>query len=96
MEWKEGEKEKLKQIIKQVTGTLDSDDAPLIESALIKGSGDIWCYGPLLNRMVLVARGTRVHVISEKEDKIGRVLIYTAGVEVVYIDKDELIEIGFN
>ena len=96
MEWKEGEKEKLKQIIKQVTGTIEDEDGPLGESALIRGTGDLWCYAPLVNRMVLVTRGTKVYRISEEEDKIGRVLIYTAGVEVVYIDKDELIEIGFN
>ena len=96
MEWQEGDKERLKRIIKQTSGALDPDDGPLIESVTIKGTGDLWCYAPMSKQMTLVARGSRVYVISDKEDEEGRVMIYTATVEIVYIDKDELMQTGFN
>ena len=96
MKWKPGEKEKLKQIIKQVSGTLEAEDGPLIESVKVKGKGNLWCYAPLLNRMVRVVRGTRVYIISEMKNNEGKVLVYTANVDVVYIHKNELLEVGFN
>jgi len=96
MEWQEGDKERLKRIIKQISGTLDPDDGSLIESVTIKGKGKLWCYAPMSKQMALIARGSRVYVIREEEDEEGRVMIYTASVEIVYIDKNELIETGFN
>ena len=68
----------------------------MLQSARIQGNGHIWCYAPLTNQMTRVRCGTRVYIISEKEDHEGRVLVYTATVEVVLIKKDELIEVGFN
>ena len=96
MRWKSGDKEKLKRIIKQVSGNIDDIEGDLLASATIQGNGDIWCYAPLINRMTRIRRGTRVYIISEEEDTEGRVLAYTATVEVVLIRKDELIEVGFN
>ena len=96
MKWKDGDKEKLKKIIKQVSGNIDEIEGDLLQSARIQGNGDMWCYAPLTNQMTRVRRGSRVYIISEKEDHEGRVLVYTATVEVILIKKDELIEVGFN
>jgi|1_EtaG_2_1085319.scaffolds.fasta_scaffold06965_4 hypothetical protein len=96
MKWKAGDKEKLKKIIKQVSGNIDDIEGDLLKSATIQGNGDMWCYAPLTNQMTRARRGTRVYIISEKEDHEGRVLVYTATVEVILIKKDELIEVGFN
>tara|TARA_Y100000310_G_C20393053_1_gene673722 strand:- start:32 stop:322 length:291 start_codon:yes stop_codon:yes gene_type:complete len=96
MRWKKGEKEKLKKIIKQVSGNIDDIEGELLESAKIQGTGDLWCYAPLSNRMIRVCKGTRVYIISEKEDEEGMVLAYTATVDVVLIKKDDLMEVGFN
>ena len=96
MKWKAGDKEKLKKIIKQVSGKIDDIEGDLLQSARIQGNGDMWCYAPLTNQMTRVHRGTRVYIISEKEDHDGRVLVYTTTVEVVLIKKAELIEVGFN
>ena len=96
MKWKDGDKEKLKQIIKQVSGNIDDIEGELLESAKIKGKGDMWCYGPLSNQMIRVRRGTHVYVVSEEIDEQGMVIAYVGPSDVILIKKDELIEVGFN
>jgi len=96
MKWKESDKERLKKIIKQVSGNIEAIEGDLLESTRIKGHGDIWCYGPLVNGMVRVRRSTQVYIISEEKDKKGRVLAYTLTGSVILIKKSELIEIGLN
>ena len=96
MKWKKEDKERLKNIIKQITGSIDDIEGDLIEGSKIKGKGDIWCYSPLLNQMVAAKRGTLVYIISDEEDDKGRVLAYTGSVEVILIEKSELMEVGFN
>ena len=46
--------------------------------------------------MVRLPRGIYGFIISLKEDNLGRVLFYSEYGDIVVIEKEELITIGFN
>ena len=85
----------IKRLVKQVSGEIEPEDGELIPSHAIKGAGDIWCYQPTSRSFIRVIRGIGVYILYKSYDSQGRHLIY-ANSEMVVIDPDELIEIGFN
>jgi len=96
MSWKNLSKKKILQIVKQFTGKFDEIKGELAPVALIKGKGDIWCYHITKQRHIKLYRGTRVVIIDNEQDELGRVLVLTQSKDLVAIHPDDLIEIGFN
>ena len=85
--------DRLKQIVKQVSGKAGKKDTPIPEVA-IKGAGHIFCYHPSKHIFIRVSRGTKAYIIEEKEN--DRVLIYTSSGLIVEIESDELIDTRFD
>mgnify|MGYP003148500701 FL=1 len=95
--WDSVDNDKVKKIIKQITGKVDDDHGELIPMIVIKGTkGYIWCYHPNEKRFIGVKRGTLGYIISDKIYKEDKLLIYTATSQIIIIEKDELVELGFN
>ena len=96
MEWKDKYEDKIKRIIKQVTGFSSPDDGSLVPAVVIKGTGYIWCYAPLKNKFLRVPRGTQAYIVDENKDEKGRILIYTVLANLLLIEAEEIKYIGFN
>lgn len=62
---------------------------------VISGSGHGYYLDPAEKRMIRTTRGVEVVVISDKEDKKGRVLVRVDH-RFLLIPKDEVIDVGFN
>ena len=99
MAWDTFDKDRLKQIAKQLAGNYKENEengCELIPCVLIKGEGDIWCAHITQKRMVRIPRGTKAYILSKETDECGRIAIYSPLGEMVAIDPDELEEVGFN
>ena len=46
--------------------------------------------------MIRSSRGTKGYIVSDEEDEQGRVMIYVDANEIVLIDKEEILDLGFN
>ena len=57
--------ERLKQIVRQVSGKAGRKEVPIPEVA-IKGAGYILCYYPSKHIYIRVSRGTKAYIIEEK------------------------------
>lgn len=88
------QKERLKKILKQVTGNFSEFEGDLIPEVVIRGAGILYCFEPSTREFVKVNRGTKVFIIEEiTKDKS---LIYTYSNQVVEIETDQLFDIGFD
>jgi len=87
---------RLERIIKQFTESPNKADGLLIPEAAIKGTGHIWCYCAAKRTHIRIPRGTKVFIVEGKEDKHGKILIYTICGRLVEIEPDELINTGFD
>ena len=99
MAWDTFDKDRLKQIAKQLAGNYKEDEensGELIPCVLIKGQGDIWCPHVTQKRVVRIPRGTKAYILSDELDEGGRIAIYSTLGEMVAIDPDEIVEVGFN
>tara|TARA_Y100000310_G_scaffold338549_1_gene428503 strand:- start:613 stop:903 length:291 start_codon:yes stop_codon:yes gene_type:complete len=96
MNWKNLDKKHILKITQQFAGKFEDIDGDLVPIVLIEGCGDIWCYHITKNKHIRLYRGTRAMVMSEEEDEYGRVLIFTERGDLVAIDPNDLIKIGFN
>ena len=85
-----------KKLIKQISGKIDEKDGELLPEYIIKGKGHIWCYQPTVRKMLRISRNIKVYILSDEEDALGRVLVYTSIGDVIAIEKDELFETGYN
>ena len=85
----------IKQIFKQLSGTLEADDE-LIPEAAIKGRGTLWCYDIGERQIVNISRGIKCYILNETKDNNGRILVYTLSNNVILIEEDELIYTGFD
>jgi len=95
--WDYVDKDKVKKIIKQITGKVDDDHGELIPMIAVKGTkGHIWCYHPTEKMFVRVKRGTMGYIISDDASEEDKLLIYTVTSQIVVIEKDKLVELGFN
>ena len=88
-------KELLKKIFSQMSGTVKEDDE-LVPEYAIQGQGYDWFYDPSQKSVVRVARGIKCYIISAEQDDLGRVLVYTASNDVILVVEDELIYTGFD
>jgi len=96
MKWKDKYEAKIKRIIKQLTGFSEEDDGPLAPAVVIIGSGHIWCYAPIKNKVLRIPRGTQAYIVDDQEDDRGRILIYTMLADLLLIEAEELRPTGFN
>jgi len=95
MSWDDLNKERIEQIIRQITGKGLDKSKNLVSPAIIKGSGIIFLWAPTKKTLIKVNRGIRVYVVSYEMDEKDRVLIYD-GYNLLAIHPDDLEEIGFN
>jgi hypothetical protein len=63
---------------------------------IIKGKGDIWCYQIVTRVFVRIPRGNIIYVLDWGDDANKECLAYSNENTVFTIDKDEIIEIGFD
>lgn len=86
---------KLQKIIKQLSGEISAEDGAPAPIYKIKGKGYMWCYSPMKKTMVRITRGNKIFILDDEPDDKGQLMIYTPN-EIVFIDKDDLIELGYN
>tara|TARA_R110000824_G_scaffold58774_3_gene158573 strand:- start:6627 stop:6914 length:288 start_codon:yes stop_codon:yes gene_type:complete len=89
------DKDRLKRIFNQISGT-PKDDDDLVPEMAIRGSGYIWCYDPNARAVTRVSRGIKCYVVDETKDKLERILVYTSNNDVILIEEEELIYTGFD
>jgi len=95
MAWDDLDKDRIEQIIRQISGKGLKKSTELISPTIIKGSGIIFLWAPSKKTLIKVNRGIRVYVVSYEIDEKDRVLVYD-GYDLLAIHPDELDEIGFN
>jgi hypothetical protein len=95
MAWDDLDKDRIEQIIRQISGKGLKKSTELISPAIIKGSGIVFLWAPTKKTLIKVNRGIRVYVVSYEMDEKDRVLVYD-GYNLLAIHPDELDEIGFN
>jgi hypothetical protein len=95
MAWEDLDKDRIEQIIRQISGKGLDKSKKLVMPAMIKGSGIVFLWAPTKKTLLKVNRGIRVFVVSYDMDEKDRVLIYD-GYNLLAIHPDELIETGFN
>ena len=95
MAWEDLDKDRIEQIIRQISGKGLDKSKTLVMPAMIKGSGIVFLWSPTKKTLLKVNRGIRVFVVSYDMDEKDRVLIYD-GYNLLAIHPDELIETGFD
>jgi len=60
---------------------------------VLSGSGYGWFWSPQTKQMTMAIRGTEIIFISEYDDKKSLVMSHS---NILVVDKDEIIEVGFN
>ena len=96
MTWEYVNEERLKKIIKHITGKMTADDGELLPGVIIKGKGPIWCYTPTKKTIIKIERGTTGYIIDDLQDDKGRILMYTKTAHIIAIEIEEIEELGFN
>ena len=86
---------RLKQIVRQISGKVNVNDVPVPEVAVI-GTGHIMCFNSSKRMFIRVTRGTKAYIIDPEMNKEGRITIYTFNGDIVEIEPDELINTGFD
>ena len=87
---------RLKLIVEQTSGKIEDSDQDLIESHKIRGNGAMYCLLSDNRTFVKVERGTTVYVVQENYTIDGKTLIYSENGDIILINPDEIIEIGFD
>ena len=88
--------EKLKNIVRQISGKLEDFEGDLYPEYIIHGSGAMFCLSADNKSFVKVERGISVYVVSHNYDTQGRSLVYTIHGDIVVIEPEEMSEIGFD
>ena len=96
MRTKEDITNKVKKVLKQLSGEVTAEDGDLIAPHFIIGDSDIWCYQPTNRNFIKISRGIPVYILCESYDIRGRHLIYTTDGNMVLIEPDEIVELGFD
>ena len=86
----------IKIIANQLSGKVDDDTEDLIPEYTIRGTGDIFCYNLTEKMFSKICRGSMVFVLREDFNNTGRTLIYTYLNELILIDPEELVYIGYD
>jgi len=88
--------EKLKNIVKQVSGKMKDFEGDLYVEYKVRGDGILFCLSADSKSFVRIVRGVGAHIICENYDLVGRTLIYTHFGDIVLIEPEELIELGYD
>jgi len=84
----ERQKALIKQIIKQMSGTVD-ENVELVPEYGIYGEGYLFCFQPSTTSFVKVYKNQKVYVLGERK-KTKRLLIYTTCGKIVEIEHEKL------
>ena len=88
--------EKLKNIVRQISGKLEKFEGDLYPKHNIRGKGAIYCLSADNKTFVKVVRGISVYIITHDYDTQGRSLVYTIHGDIIVIEPEEINEIGFD
>jgi len=89
------EKDVLKQILNQIAGTVHAEDE-LIPEVGLKGTGYIWCYDLLQKTMVRIPCESKCYILDSRRDADGNILVYTLNNDVILIEEDKILYIGYD
>lgn len=99
MAWENLDEERLKQIIRQISGKTARDDDELVSPAFLKCKGnnkkEKWFWVPAKRSHKRLVCGIKLYIVDYELDDYDRVLVYD-GNYLFAIPYDELEEIGFN
>ena len=95
MAWENLDEERLKQIIRQVSGKNPKSTDELIESSTLTCKGEKWYYVPSKRQHRKFTCGIKVYVVDYELDDSGRLLVYDGNC-LFAVPFDEVEEIGFN
>ena len=87
--------DKIKIISKHLSGDLEEDDE-LIAEHQIKGSGESFFFSYIERNFIKLPRGMQIYIIAENFDMLNRTLAYTCTHELILIEPDEILYLGFN
>jgi|TARA_R110000824_G_scaffold314654_4_gene501538 hypothetical protein len=87
--------EKIKKIVRQVSGKVSSTDE-LFPEYCVRGTGIIFCLGADNRTFIGITRGISAYIVAEEFDTQMRTLVYTIHGDLVLIEPDELEELGFD
>ncbi len=96
MDTKEKITDVIKMIASQLSGKVDPDADYLVPEYSIRGHGDMFCYNISEKMFTKICRGSLVFVVQENFNNTGKTLIYTYLNELILIDPEELIYIGYD
>lgn len=88
--------EKLKNIMKQVSGKMEDFEGALYSEYKVRGEGVLFCLSADNKSFLNVTRGIGAYIICKNYDIMGRTLIYTQYGDIVLIEPEELIELGYD
>ena len=95
MAWENLDEERLKSIIKQVSGQKPSKTDVLIKASIIRCKGEKWYYVPSSRSHKRFICGIKVYVVDYEMDDSDRVLVYD-GNHLFAVPFREIEEVGFN
>lgn len=86
----------IKMIANQLSGKVDPETDYLVPEYTVRGSGNIFCYNVTDKMFTKISRGSLVFVIKENYNNTGQTLVYTYLNELVLLDPEELVYIGYD
>ena len=99
MAWENLDEERLKQIIRQISGKSGNSSDVLVRPSILKCKGknkvEKWFWVPSKRAHMRLVCGIKVFVVDYEMDENDRVLVYD-GNYLFAIPYDELEEVGFN
>ena len=95
MAWENLDEERLKQIIRQISGKTPRTKDKLVRACKLKCKGEKWYYVPSKREHKRLVCGIKVYVVDYELDEKDRVLVYD-GNHLFAIPYNDLEEIGFN
>jgi hypothetical protein len=89
---------KLKKILLQTSGKLEeiNEHEDLIPRYKIIGTGVMYCLLSDNRSFIKVNRGIEAYIVERNYNNLGKDLIYTYHGDIILIESEELIEIGFD
>ena len=88
-------KDTLKAIFNQISGTVKEEDE-LIPAYYILGEGYGWFFDPTQRMMIRVAKGTTCYILDGQKDSMGRIMVYTVSNDVILVEEEEISFVGYD
>ena len=88
--------DKLKNIVRQISGKLEDFEGSLYPEYKIKGTGVMFCLSADNRTFTKVQRGISIYVVAHNYDTQGRTLVYTIHGDIILIEAEEIKELGFD